>query len=122
MELPLGVVGLAVELVPKVCSGHRPRLGGTCATGRAEFLGAWIPLVSITPLSWGRCCVLLTPNPMILYNIFFKIQTLAYVDVLLAHMSACHCVTVPPGSQKRMWNTLELELQIVEATMWVLGT
>jgi hypothetical protein len=28
VELPLGVVGLAVELVPKVCSGHRPRQEG----------------------------------------------------------------------------------------------
>ena len=25
MELPLGVVGLAVEFVPKVCSRHQPR-------------------------------------------------------------------------------------------------
>jgi hypothetical protein len=29
VELPLGVVGLAVEFVPKVCSGYQPRLGGT---------------------------------------------------------------------------------------------
>ena len=40
VELPLGVVGLAVEFMPKVCSGHRLRLEGTCATGQVEFLGA----------------------------------------------------------------------------------
>ena len=28
VELPLGVVGLAVEFVPKVCSEHRPRQEG----------------------------------------------------------------------------------------------
>ena len=28
VDLPLGVVGLAVEFVPKVCSGHWPRLEG----------------------------------------------------------------------------------------------
>ena len=34
VELPLGVVGLAVEFVPKVCSGHQLRPEGTCATGQ----------------------------------------------------------------------------------------
>ena len=33
VEFPLGVVGLALEFVPKVCSGHRPRL-----EGEMEFL------------------------------------------------------------------------------------
>jgi hypothetical protein len=33
VELPLGVVGLAVEFVPKVCSGHCPRQEGTRVTG-----------------------------------------------------------------------------------------
>ena len=28
VELPLGVVGLAVEFVPKICSGYWPRLEG----------------------------------------------------------------------------------------------
>jgi hypothetical protein len=28
VELPLGVVGLAMEFMPKVCSGHQPRLEG----------------------------------------------------------------------------------------------
>ena len=49
MELPLGVVGLAVEFVPKVCSGRRYRPEGTCATGWAEFRRAWVPLVPGTP-------------------------------------------------------------------------
>ena len=41
VKLPLGVVGLAVEVVPKVCSGHQPdRSEGTCATGLVEFLHA----------------------------------------------------------------------------------
>ena len=34
VELLLGVVGLAVELAPKVYSGHRLRLEGTCASGQ----------------------------------------------------------------------------------------
>jgi hypothetical protein len=29
-------------------SGHQLRLEGTCATGLAEFLGAWVPLVPLT--------------------------------------------------------------------------
>ena len=39
VELPLGVVGLAVEFAPKVCSGHWLRREGTHATGQTEFLG-----------------------------------------------------------------------------------
>jgi hypothetical protein len=38
VELPLGVVELAVEFIPKVCSGHWPRQEGPCATDRVEFL------------------------------------------------------------------------------------
>jgi hypothetical protein len=49
VELPLGIVELAVEFVSKVFSGHQPRLEGTCATGQEEFLGAWVPLVPVTP-------------------------------------------------------------------------
>jgi hypothetical protein len=49
VEFPLGVVGLAAELVPKVCSGHWPRPEGTCATSGVEFLHAWVPLVPVTP-------------------------------------------------------------------------
>ena len=48
VELPLGVVGLAAEFVPKVCSGHWLRPEGTCATGWVEFLGAWVLLVPVT--------------------------------------------------------------------------
>ena len=42
VELLLGFVGLALELVPKVCSGHLSKLEGTLATGQMEFLGAWV--------------------------------------------------------------------------------
>ena len=48
VELPLGIVGLAVEFEPKVCSGHRSRPEETRATGWAVFLGAWVPLVLVT--------------------------------------------------------------------------
>ena len=66
VEVLLGIVGLAVELATNVCSGDWPRLEGTHATDQAEFLGAWVPVVPITPRCWGRCCVLLTSDPMIL--------------------------------------------------------
>lgn len=34
MKLLMGVVGLAVEFMRKVCSGHLHRLEGTCAIGQ----------------------------------------------------------------------------------------
>ena len=37
VDLALGVVGLVMELVPKVCSGHWLRLEGICATVCVEF-------------------------------------------------------------------------------------
>ena len=49
VEFPLGVVGLAAEFTPKVCSGHQPRPEGTCATGQSEFLHVWVLLVAVTP-------------------------------------------------------------------------
>ena len=49
VELPLGVVGLAAEFVPKVCSGHWPRQERTCDTAQAKFLGACFPLFPVTP-------------------------------------------------------------------------
>jgi hypothetical protein len=48
VDLPLGVVGLALELELNVCSGLQPRQEGHCATGRAEFLGDQVPLVPVT--------------------------------------------------------------------------
>lgn len=66
VELFLGVVGLVAEFTPNICSGHWPRPEGTCATGRTEFLGALVTLVPVTPQHWGRYCVLLTADPMIL--------------------------------------------------------
>ena len=63
VELPLGVVGLAVEFAPKVCSGHWPRPEGTCATGQVEFLGAWVLLVPVTP---GVGADVVSSSPLIL--------------------------------------------------------
>ena len=67
MELPLGVMRLAVEFALKVFSGHWLRPKGTCATGQVEFLGAWVPLVPVTPgVAADRWFVLLTSDPFIL--------------------------------------------------------
>ena len=50
VELPQGVVGLAAEFAPKVCSGPGPdRPEGTRATALVEFFHAWVPLVPVTP-------------------------------------------------------------------------
>ena len=66
MELLLGIVGLAVEFTPKVCSGHQPRQEETSVTGRVEFLGCPGSSGCSYFWFWGRCCVLLTSDPMIL--------------------------------------------------------
>jgi hypothetical protein len=63
VELLLGVVGLAMEFEPKVCSGHQLRLEATCTTGQVEFLGAWIPLVPVTPSVWAD---VVSSSPLIL--------------------------------------------------------
>ena len=50
VELPLGIVRLAVEFMLKVCSGHGPKLEETCATGQVEFLvpvSYWFQLLSV---------------------------------------------------------------------------
>ena len=49
VELPLSVVRLTVDFVPKVCSGHWPRQEGTHAIGQTEFLGSRVPLIPVTP-------------------------------------------------------------------------
>jgi hypothetical protein len=61
VELPLAAVGLAAEFEPKDANPDRPE--GTHATGLAEFLGAWVPLVSVTPGVGDRCCVLTSDPP-----------------------------------------------------------
>ena len=67
MDLPLGVVGLAGEFAPKVCSGPWPRqTRRTHATDLEEFLHAWVRPVPVTPGVVDRCCVLLTSDPLIL--------------------------------------------------------
>ena len=48
VELPLGVVGLSEEFVPKVCSGYQLGLKGNCATGSVEFLCSCLLLILIT--------------------------------------------------------------------------
>jgi hypothetical protein len=76
VEVPLGVVGLAAELAPRVCSGHRPKLEETCATGQVEFLGIWVPLIPVTPQCLGRCCVLLTSDPILISTLYISIMCL----------------------------------------------
>ena len=44
----LGIVGLASEFTPKVCSGQWSRLEEIHATGQMEFLGSRVPFVSVT--------------------------------------------------------------------------
>ena len=44
--LILGVLGVAVELAYKICSGHEPSLEGTHVTYQTEFLGAWVLVTS----------------------------------------------------------------------------
>ena len=61
VELLLGVVGLAAEFTPKVCSGHRFRPEGTHATGQAGFLCPWILLVPVTPSGVGTDVVFYSP-------------------------------------------------------------
>jgi hypothetical protein len=67
VELPLCVVGMAAEFVPKVCSGYQPRQTrrNLCHwSGRVPVcLGPTGPSNSGC---WNRCCVLLTSNPVIL--------------------------------------------------------
>jgi hypothetical protein len=62
----LGVVGLTAELAPSVCSGHWLILEGIHTTDQVEFLGSSGLNVPTYFLCWGRCCVFLTSNPMIL--------------------------------------------------------
>ena len=57
VELPLGVLGLAVELE------HQLRPEGTHATGRLEFLGAWVLLVPVTS---GVGADVVSSSPLIL--------------------------------------------------------
>jgi hypothetical protein len=49
VELPLGIVGLAVEFAPKVCSGNLPKQERTFTAGQAGFLCPWIWLVPVIP-------------------------------------------------------------------------
>jgi hypothetical protein len=52
------------SLHPRSAQGAGPDiLEGTCTTGLAEFLCAWVPPASVTPGVGDRCCVLLTSDP-----------------------------------------------------------
>ena len=65
VKLILDALGPGVELAPKVYTGQLT-LEGTCATSQAgvsEFLDPIGPSYS---WCWDRCCILLTPDPMIL--------------------------------------------------------
>ena len=64
---PLGIMGLAAEFAPKVCSGHWPRetRRNLCHwSGRVP--GCLGPTGPSYFLCWGRYCVPLTSDPMIL--------------------------------------------------------
>jgi hypothetical protein len=64
VELLLGIVGLAAEFVPKVCSGQGPRPEGTRVTGRDRVPGRMGPFGPNYFQCWGRCCVLLISDPV----------------------------------------------------------
>ena len=63
VELPLGVVGLGAEPVPKVCSAQKLRPEGICATGWARVLASLDPEGSTYSRFSGRHCGLLTCDP-----------------------------------------------------------
>ena len=67
MDLPLGIVRWLLSLCLWSAQGAGPdRPEGTCATGLAEFWGAYVLLVTVIPDVEERCCVLLTSGPLIL--------------------------------------------------------
>lgn len=61
VEIPLGIMGLGVEPVPKVCSGHRLRLEGSHATGWVGFMCLWIQgsqlLLVLGQILWLNNCL-----------------------------------------------------------------
>ena len=63
VELPLGVLGLGAEPVPKVCSAQKLRPEGICATGLAGVRASLDPGGSSFSRSSGRHCGLLTGDP-----------------------------------------------------------
>lgn len=64
VDLPLGVVGLAAEFAPKICSRHWLRTRRNHWSGRVP--GCLGPTGFSYTWCWVRCCVLLTYDPMIL--------------------------------------------------------
>jgi hypothetical protein len=61
VQLLLDVVGLGVDLVPKVCSRHQLRLEETCTTGCSCSClpeSCWSQLLSVF-VCWSRCYGLL---------------------------------------------------------------
>ena len=62
VELPLGVVGLAVQFSPIVCSGYWAQTGSNPCHWSGRVPGSLDP----TAPSWDRCCILLTSDLMIL--------------------------------------------------------
>ena len=63
VELPLGVVGLAAEFIPKGLLRAPAQTGRNCSGRFPGFLGPTRPSYF---QCWGRYCVLLTSDPMIL--------------------------------------------------------
>ena len=66
-------MGLAAELLPKVCSVHWSRMGGTHAICQAEFLGARVLLV---PLTFGVGADVVSSSPLILSMILGALECL----------------------------------------------
>jgi hypothetical protein len=63
VELPLGVLGLGAEPVPKVCSAHNLRPEGICATGWAGVLAS----LDTGGSSYSRFCAdIVASSPVIL--------------------------------------------------------
>ena len=63
VELSLGVAEVGGESEPWVCSGHRYKLEGTCASGRAVFCASLFPVDVPVILCVGKDAV---PSTLIL--------------------------------------------------------
>jgi hypothetical protein len=65
VDILLSVVGLDAEFVPKICSGHQPRQEGICHL--LDRVPGCLGLAGPSYFQcWGRCCILLTYDPIIL--------------------------------------------------------
>jgi hypothetical protein len=82
VHLHLCVLGMAAEFTPNISSGHQSRPKGTCATGQAEFLGAWITLFPVTS---GVRADVMSSSPLILSRIQFTFNFYRSPDLESLH-------------------------------------